>query len=195
MSLPAPLPIAGLILAGGLARRMGGQDKGLLFLAGMPLVGHVRARLAPQVAEVFISANRNLARYATYGQVVSDLSEGFPGPLAGIEAGLQAAAPRHPWLLCVPCDAPYLPLDLAQGLFSATQAQACPIAIAEAGGRAQPVFMLLHRDLAGALGDYLRRGERRVFGWAQAMGACQVQFPDSSAFANLNDPGALQSAG
>src|SRR5687768_5282571 len=103
--------VSGIVLAGGQGRRMGGVDKGLKLLRGKPMVEWVLERLAPQVGEIVINANQNIAQYARYGhRVVSDEISGFAGPLAGLHAGLKAAA--HELIVTVPCDSPFLPVDL-----------------------------------------------------------------------------------
>src|SRR5262245_50966425 len=100
----------GVVLAGGLGRRMGGTDKGLQLLHGKPMIGWVLERFAPQVSEVLVNANRNLAQYATFGyRVIPDLVADYAGPLAGLQRGLMEA--REDRVVCVPCDAPGLPLD------------------------------------------------------------------------------------
>ena len=107
--------VTGLVLAGGQARRMAGEDKGLVSLGNRPMLSWVLERFAPQVDEVLISANRNLDRYAEFGrQVVTDEMTGFLGPLAGLAAGL--ATSRTPWLVMVPCDSPFLPHDMVMRL-------------------------------------------------------------------------------
>ena len=120
---PAPAAITGLILAGGRARRMGGEDKGLIPLAGRPLIAWVIDALAPQVGRILISANRNQAAYAAFGHpVIGDEAvgaelAGFQGPLAGIAAAMTRM--ETPWLLTLPCDAPLAPADLASRLAAA----------------------------------------------------------------------------
>ena len=183
--VPAPAAITGLVLAGGRGQRMGGVDKGLQPWRGRPLVDHALARLAPQVREVMISANRNAAAYATRAaRVLADASHDFPGPLAGILAGLRACA--TPWLMVVPCDSPQLPADLvarlAQGLGGA------PGAVVERGQRLEPVCCLLSTTLADDLERYLAEGGRKVEGWV-SLHANPVAFDrpeDASAFANVN---------
>lgn len=178
--------ITGAILAGGRGRRMGGADKGLVRLHGRPLVEHVIERLAPQVGRFVISANRNGDVYADYGfPVVADIVSGYRGPLAGMLSVLHAAA--TPFVLCVPCDAPVLPADLAArlatGLIEA-RADAC---VVSCDGRMQPVFALLRCTLAGHLQEYLRRGGCAVGAWLQQEGAVLVDFSDAiAAFANVN---------
>src|SRR5919205_1618672 len=107
--------ITGLVLAGGQGRRMGGVDKGLQLLRGRPMIEHVLERLKPQVGEIVINANQNLDRYRVFGhRVVSDAIGGYAGPLAGLHAGLQAIT--NPLAVTVPCDSPFLPLDLVSRL-------------------------------------------------------------------------------
>ena len=179
--------IAGLILAGGRGQRLGGVDKGLQPWRGQPLVDHALARLAPQVSTVMISANRNPEAYAARGvRVLADASDDFPGPLAGILAGLRAAA--TPWLAVVPCDSPSLPLDLverlARGLGDARGA------VAQRNERPEPVCCLLSTALADDLERYLAAGGRKVGGWV-ARHAVPVPFDrvdDAAAFANINTP-------
>ncbi|MGF7189672.1 molybdenum cofactor guanylyltransferase [Robbsia andropogonis] len=106
--------ITGVILCGGRASRMGGIDKGWVMLNGQPLVEHARARLAPQVGSLIISANRHITRYAALAPVVTDALPDYPGPLAGVVAALRATKTRY--LACVPCDVPALPEDLVERL-------------------------------------------------------------------------------
>jgi len=184
--------ITGLILAGGRATRMGGIDKGLIEVDGKPMVQHVIERLRPQVGEVIINANRNADRYAAFGaRVVIDQDEGdtsFAGPLAGILAGLQTAMTT--WIVCVPCDAPRVPLDLAERMAQAIgRARA---AVARTMDGAQPVFCLLHRGLADQLARRMRNGDRKTGDWLRAVGAIEVLFDDASAFANFNTPDDLR---
>ena len=114
-AFPSRAAITGLVLAGGRGQRLGGVDKGLQPWHGRALVDHAIERLAPQVAEVMISANRNAADYASRGaRVLADAHGDFRGPLAGMLAGLRAAA--TPWLAVVPCDSPRLPIDLVERL-------------------------------------------------------------------------------
>ncbi len=190
-----PIPrqqVTGLLLAGGRGSRMGGADKGLLPLHGRPLAQHVLDRLRPQVAEVLLSANRHVEDYAALGAtVLRDADpQAFAGPLAGIAAGLRACG--TPWLLCVPCDAPGLPPDLAHRLGAAALAAGSPAAIAEAGGRSQPVFALLRRELLDSLLDYLAGGGRKVETWLHSVGCVRARFDDPRGFDNVNLPQQLQ---
>ena len=124
--------ITGLILAGGLGSRMGGQDKGLVELAGQPMVKHVLDRLAPQVHQLMINANRNAAAYAAFSPwVVPDRLAGFVGPLAGLDAALHDPALEGDWVLTCPCDSLFLPLDLAPRLLTAARAANADVAMAQ----------------------------------------------------------------
>ena len=147
---PVRCEITGLILAGGLARRLGGADKGLVQLAGRSLVEWSIAALAPQVGTLLISANRNLFRYAAYGySVIPDRHLGFPGPLAGIAGALAVA--RTPWILCLPCDTPCSPADLADRLAQTLAIDQAEIAAGSDGARMQPLHALIPVALAGSL--------------------------------------------
>lgn len=183
-------PITGLILAGGRGTRMHGSDKGLLPLRGVPLIGHVIARLRPQVQTLLVNANRNQAAYAEFGlPVVADTLAGHQGPLAGIAAGL--AASRTEWVLTAPCDTPFLPHDLVRRLATAAAAQACPAAVVHAAGSLQPLSCLLHRSLLPDLLGYLERGGRKARDWLARHDASHVHFEDGAAFMNINAPDTL----
>ena len=192
-----PQRIAGLILAGGQGARMDGRDKGLAVLRGEPLVAHVAQRLAPQVGTLIISANRNVDVYARYGRVVADDIDAlgaWQGPLAGLAAGLAAAAACD-WLVAVPCDTPFLPGDLAARLIAAAQAAGAPLAYAVAGGRHHPACMAVRPVLLPALRDYLAGGERKVGLWQSQAGGVAAAFDEApDAFMNLNTPEDLAAA-
>ncbi|WP_137172931.1 gephyrin-like molybdotransferase Glp [Massilia sp. HP4] len=186
--------ISGLVLAGGRGSRMGNVDKGLQPFRSSTMVEHVLARLRPQVGPVAISANRNLDTYRAFDVMVlpdeiADGLEPFPGPLAGLEAGLRHCA--TPYLLAVPCDSPFLPSDLAARLSAALQEADADVAYAatqEPGMRAQPhpVFCLVRVDRLPALSSYLSEGGRRVDGWYRDLKAVEVIFDDADAFRNIN---------
>lgn len=174
--------VTGLVLAGGQGSRMGGRDKGLVSYRGKALIDHVVERIAPQVDELFISANRNLDDYAQRGyRVITDTLPDFQGPLAGVLAGLQAAG--HEWVLVVPCDMPQLPQDLLARLMSACQAQA--IAIADDGARSHPAVMLIRANLAEALAAYLASGQRSMHGFQEGVGFAKAVF-EPAEMANIN---------
>ena len=180
----------GLILAGGRGQRLGGVDKGLQPWRGLPLVDHALARLAPQVREVMISANRNASAYASrVTRVLADESDDFPGPLAGILAGLRAASTA--WLAVVPCDSPRLPLDLVERLARGVGDAAGAVVQRDHGDgqlRLEPVCCVLSTALADDLERYLADGGRKVEGWVSRH-AATVLFDrpdDAPAFANIN---------
>jgi molybdopterin-guanine dinucleotide biosynthesis protein A len=192
-----PIPsqqITGLLLAGGRGMRMGGVDKGLQVLHGKPLAHHVISRLAPQTGALLISANRNADRYAQLGApfgatVIADTLPDFPGPLAGLLAGLSTA--RTPFVLSAPCDTPALPLDLAARLanaLDATQADLATVTTTDAHGELSlhPVFALLRTSLADDLAAWLDAGERKVRAWYARHKTVEVTFADERAFYNVN---------
>jgi molybdopterin-guanine dinucleotide biosynthesis protein A len=179
--------ITGAVLAGGAGRRMDGADKGLLLLGGRPLVQRVIERLAPQVGPLLVSANRNRERYLDFGwPVVGDVLSGFCGPLAGLQAVLAAA--RTPLVLCVPCDSPFLPADLAARLFAGLCETDADLAVARADDRVERAFCLLRRELLPVLDGFLVGGGRRVGDWHRTVRCVEVDFATASAFANINSP-------
>ena len=176
--------VSGIVLAGGLGRRMGGVDKGLQPLRGKAMVEHVLARLAPQVDDIVINANQNLERYAAFGhRVVSDRVGGFAGPLAGLHAGLEAIA--HPLAVTVPCDSPFLPSDLVARLRE--QLGANDLAVAKTGDQPHPVFALVRRSVVSNLETYLAGGGRKIDAWYASLQVVEVAFDDEpDAFRNIN---------
>jgi molybdopterin-guanine dinucleotide biosynthesis protein A len=178
------MSVSGIILAGGLGRRMGGVDKGLQPLRGKPMIEHVLERLAPQVDEIVINANQNLERYAAFGhRVVSDRISGFAGPLAGLHAGLEAIS--QPLALTVPCDSPFLPSDLVSRLRRHLGDN--DLAVAKTGDQAHPVFALVRRSVAENLQAFLAGGGRKIDAWYAALRVVEVQFDDEAdAFRNIN---------
>jgi molybdopterin-guanine dinucleotide biosynthesis protein A len=181
--------ITGVILAGGRARRMGGEDKGLVDLAGKPMVAHVATLLRAQVNTLFVNANRNLKQYETVCQcrVVNDVVGEFAGPLAGIASGMQAA--DTPYVLVVPCDSPLITNDLAARLYEALVANGAEISVAHDGARLQPVFALLSCQLLSSVLDYLAGGEHKIDRWYAQHDWVAVDFsPEPDMFANINTP-------
>jgi molybdopterin-guanine dinucleotide biosynthesis protein A len=179
--------VTGLVLAGGLARRMGGMDKGLVELAGRPMIEHVLDALRPQVGSLLINANRNIDRYAAYGHpVVSDSLQGFMGPLAGVLTALQRLATE--FLVTVPCDAPLVAPDLVGRLHAACVANDADVAVATDGGRQQPVFLLLRAGMASSLEAYLASGGRKIDTWFAQLRLAEADFSDAlDTFVNVND--------
>jgi molybdopterin-guanine dinucleotide biosynthesis protein A len=192
MDIRDPVRVTGLILAGGLGRRMGGVDKGLQPLKGKPMVEWVIERLKPQVAEIVINANQNLAEYARFGyRVLSDEVGGFAGPLAGLHAGLKANV--HPFLITVPCDSPYLPADLVARLHAALIANHADLAIAKTGDQPHPVFALVRESLTAHLAKFLAAGGRKIDAWYASLKVVEVPFDDQpEAFSNINTPQELK---
>lgn len=182
--------VTGLVLAGGLGRRMGGVDKGLQLLRGEPMVAHVLKRLTPQVDAVLINANQNGEAYAAIGapyaaRVTPDLIGGFAGPLAGLQAGLVAAT--TPLLVTVPCDSPFLPSDLVQRLEAALEANRTLIAVAKTGVQPHPVFALVDVSVRDHLKSFLDGGGRKIDAWYAALAVVEVAFDDeAAAFENIN---------
>lgn len=182
------MPISALILAGGLATRMGGVDKGLVRFQGQAMIQHVIAKLKPQVDEIIINANRELAYYSTLGyQVLQDEIADFAGPLAGMQLGLKHAA--HDLVLFVPCDSPLLPTDLVQKLSTGLLEADADIAIVTCGSNSHPVFCLCKKTLLASLEEFLAQGNRKVHAWQKSQRHIEVDFGDGNqAFENLNSP-------
>jgi molybdopterin-guanine dinucleotide biosynthesis protein A len=182
-------PITGVILAGGRATRWDGQDKGLIEVAGRPMVAHVIERLQPQVSSLILSANRNLEAYEEYGvPVITDGNDEFFGPLAGIASALQAADTA--WVAVAPCDAPLLPSNcVARLTASVRESSTSPLAVAHDGERLQSMVALIRRDLRGDLGAFLASGGRKVDQWYARHDMRIVDFSDrADAFLNINRP-------
>jgi molybdopterin-guanine dinucleotide biosynthesis protein A len=205
MNTPTPNApgITGLILAGGRGSRMGGTDKGLQNFHGLPLALQTLMRLQLQslpLQEVLINANRNLAAYESLGVPVwPDSIDGFAGPLAGFQTGLERC--ETPFMLTVPCDTPLFPLDLVERLFLALDEQDADLAMAaapEADGtvRAQPVFCLIKTELLESLVKFTQSGGRKIDAWTAQHRCALVSFDGPSdspqAFANANTLAELQ---
>ena len=184
--------VSGIVLAGGLGRRMGGVDKGLQLLHGRPMIAHVLARLAPQVEDIVINANQNPERYAAFGhRVVPDEIGGFAGPLAGLHAGLGAIS--HPIAVSVPCDSPFLPEDLVARLHAELGSN--DLAVAKTGDQPHPVFALVRRSVADNLRSFLANGGRKIDAWYASLKVVEVLFDDEAdAFRNINTLEELRSA-
>ena len=178
--------ITGVIFAGGQGRRMGGVDKGLVELEGRPLVAHVIERLAPQVGTIVINANQNRDRYAAYAYpVVADVITGFAGPLAGLHAGIAAAA--TPYVATSPCDSPFLPDDLVARLAAAFAETKVDLAVARTFDQPHPVFSLIRTDVRSHLEAFLRDGGRKIDAWYATLRVAEVRFDDEAdAFRNIN---------
>ncbi|MFO1323300.1 MAG: molybdenum cofactor guanylyltransferase MobA [Burkholderiales bacterium] len=190
----APDAITGIVLAGGMGRRMGGVDKGLAALDGRPMVAHVLARLAPQVGALVINANQNLDRYAALGYpVVPDDVGGFAGPLAGLHAGMTRADTRY--VVTAPCDSPFLPDDLVARLAAAMDRQRAQLAVAQTFDQPHPVFALVDRAVLPHLAAFLEGGGRKIDAWYGTLAVVAVPFDDEAdAFRNINTADELTAA-
>lgn len=213
LSTSAP---AGVILAGGLSRRMftsegatsadrPAGDKALLPLGATSMLGHVIARLAPQVSGLVINANGDAARFAEFGlPVVADTVAGFVGPLAGVLAGLRWAAVNHPvatHVVSVSADAPFLPADLVHRLTAATKRNPGGIALAQSAGELHPVIGCWPVALTDDLEAALKSGVRKVLRWTDKHGTVPVDFDFQviggeriDPFFNANTPAELDEA-
>jgi molybdopterin-guanine dinucleotide biosynthesis protein A len=189
-----------VVLAGGLARRMGGGDKPLRLLGGRTLLDHVIARLRPQAALLMLNANGDAARFAPWGlPVVPDGLPDHPGPLAGILAALDWTAEHHPalpWVVSAPGDSPFIPPDLVARLHAAREAAGTQLACAASAGQAHPPIGLwpvaLRQDLRAAL----LAGERKIDRWTARHGVAQAEWSAEAfdPFFNANAPEDLAEA-
>lgn len=189
--------IAGIVLAGGKATRLGGGDKPLLKIGGRPILTRVLERLAPQVEVVALSANGDPARFAEFGLPVLPDEGEQAGPLSGILRGMGwAAKSGHPRLLTVAGDTPFFPTDLAARLSDATAGDDRMVAVATSGGRNHPVFALWPVSLAARLRDFLARsGTFSVTAFLRQHETVGVEFPmrtlsgrEVDPFFNINTP-------
>jgi len=185
--------VAGVLLAGGLSRRMGGGDKCLRDLGGKPILSHIIERAAPQVGALVLNANGDPARFQDFGlPVAADVVEGYAGPLAGVLTGLDWAAAQAPgaaWLASFACDAPFFPLDMVARMAAAVEAAHADMACAVTHGRTHPVFGLwplaLREELRKAM---LQEDIRKVDLWTARYHLVEVEFPDVDTSAGPLDP-------
>jgi molybdopterin-guanine dinucleotide biosynthesis protein A len=187
-------PVTGVVLAGGLGRRMGGVDKGLKLLRGKPMVEWVIERFAPQVDEILVNANQNPDTYGAFGhRVIPDAIGGYAGPLAGLHRGLTEA--RHDLVATVPCDSPFLPPDLVTRLLAAMQKDGAELAVARTGEQPHPVFCLCRKSVLASLTAFLESGGRKIDAWYSALKVVEVPFDDQAdAFSNINTKAELRGA-
>lgn len=181
--------ITGVILAGGRATRMGGQDKGLIPINGKYMIEYVIAALRPQVNSLLISANRHQAQYSQLGQclVLADKVGYYDGPLAGMATCLQAA--QTDYVSFVPCDSPLLSSQLVERLYTRLIQNNADISVAEEMQGIQPVFTLMKRDLLPDLLAFLDSGKRQTKLWYQQHTVTNVDFSDQpETFFNVNTP-------
>lgn len=180
--------ITTVILAGGAARRMGGEDKGLTELNGKAMIAHVIERLQGQSQQIVINCNRNREEYARFGYpLIEDSLSGGLGPLAGVLSALEQS--DSDYVLSVPCDTPLLPTDLIKRMLQTLQqenAEACSVSDGE---RLHPVVLLVKRSVLAGLRAYLASGGRKVHDWFYSVAHCSSDFSDQpGAFVNINTP-------
>ncbi|MGB5903049.1 MAG: molybdenum cofactor guanylyltransferase MobA [Xanthobacteraceae bacterium] len=193
--------IIGVLLAGGLARRMGGGDKPMQTIGGQSMLARVIARLAPQCDGLILNANGDPARFADLKlPVVADAVEGFPGPLAGVLAGLDWVAANRPqtrWMLSAAADCPFLPKDLVSRLDDARHTQDAPLAVAASGGQSHHVIALWSLKLREPLREaVVNEGCRAVGRWMARYPVATVEWPMTpfDPFFNANTPDDLAEA-
>jgi len=203
--------VAGVLLAGGLSRRMGGGDKCLRDLGGRPILAHIIERAAPQVGALVLNANGDPARFDAFGlPVAADVVEGYAGPLAGVLTGLDWAAAQAPgarWLASFACDAPFFPADMVARMLAAVEAArseggGADMACAVTHGRTHPVFGLWPLSLREELRRAMVEEEmRKVDRWTARHRLVEVDFPDVDTargpldpFFNTNRPEDLEEA-
>jgi len=185
--------VAGVLLAGGLSRRMGGGDKCLRDLGGRPILARIIERAAPQVGQLVLNANGDPSRFADFGlPVAADVVEGYAGPLAGVLTGLDWAAEHAPdavWLASFACDAPFFPTDMVARMLDAIEEQGADMACAVTHGRTHPVFGLwplgLRDDLRRAM---VEEELRKVDRWTARYRLVEVEFPDAASTTGPLDP-------
>lgn len=181
--------IAGVVLAGGRATRMGGQDKGLIEINGIPMASYIVEALRPQTSAVMINANRNMERYREICdcEVVRDSVGDFAGPLAGMASALRASDTGY--VLTAPCDSPLVSPSLGPRLYEALEKEDAELAVAHDGVRMQPVFALLSRELLNSMLAYLKSGESKIDRWYAKHRTALADFSDAtSMFLNVNTP-------
>lgn len=181
-----------LLLAGGRGRRMGGQDKGLIEWQGRPLIEWLHDVVRPLTDELLLSCNRNQPRYAMYAdRLITDEEEGFPGPLAGIRAGLVAA--RNPWMLLLPCDTPLIDRALLHSIYSTALSTPDKPLMLRRGAQWEPLISIIPTDLHEQIDEYWRDGERSPQRVLLKLGANELRIePDDPRLANINTPELLK---
>ncbi len=193
--------VAGVLLAGGRAKRMGGGDKGLRALGGRPIMDYIVERARPQVAALLINANGDPERFSGYGlPVIQDVIEDFAGPLAGVLTGMEWAAanePQCPWVATFACDAPFAPTDLVTRFLAAVEDEGADMACAASQGRAHPVFGLWPVALSAELRQaMIEEDMRKIDRWTARYKLIEVDFAADpfDPFFNINAPENLAEA-
>jgi molybdopterin-guanine dinucleotide biosynthesis protein A len=178
--------VAGVILAGGRARRMNNQDKGLVHFKGRAMVSYAIAALAPVVDQLIINANRSIDQYRQFGwPVISDQTDSFDGPLAGVLAAMKHADADV--LVVMPCDSPFIKTEHLQKLLLSRAENNADVAVAFDGARVHPVFLAMKTSLQTSLQDYLASGRRKVADWLAQQNLVQADFScDPGIFSNIN---------
>jgi molybdenum cofactor guanylyltransferase len=181
-------PITAVILAGGKARRMDGEDKGLIKLNNYPMIDYIINALQPQVDHILINANRNTEEYSNFGlPVYKDMLGDYFGPLVGMATGMDKA--ETPYIVTAPCDSPFIPDSLVETLLSTLEHDQADISVAHDGTRMQPVFAMLRCDLLPSLLTYLNEGGRKIDIWYAQHKLALADFSNSQdTFLNLNTP-------
>lgn len=199
--MSTPESVVGIILAGGLARRMGGGDKCLLPLVGKTLLQRTIERAQPQVNSLLLNANGNSLRFArTRLPVVPDIYSNNLGPLAGIHAGLhwmKTNSPDTEWLASFASDTPFFPTDLVAHLLAAVTTQQAQLAVATSNHRAHPIFALWHTSLTDKIEQQLETGDvPRLQDWIKQQKLVEVEFTEDGydPFFNINTPQDLYAA-
>jgi molybdenum cofactor guanylyltransferase len=180
--------ITAVILAGGKARRMDGQDKGLITLHRRPMIDYIIRALQPQAGNILINANRNAEQYAAFGlPVIADMLGDYFGPLVGMASGMNAT--NKTFIVTAPCDSPFIPDNLVETLYRALAENEADISVAHDGERMQPVFALLRCSLLPSLLAYLDEGGRKIDTWYGQQRLARADFSASAdTFLNLNTP-------
>ena len=193
--MPSKAKIAGVVLAGGQSRRMGGGDKCLRELGGISLLARIIERAAPQIGPLMLNANGDGSRFAEFGlPVAADVVDGYAGPLAGVLTGMEWAAEHTPgcdWVASFACDAPFMPIDLVSRLMIAIEDHNADMACARSNGRDQPVFGLWPVRLAAELRHSLVEEDiRKVDIWTARYRLAHADFDDPKLdpFFNVNRP-------
>lgn len=190
------------MLAGGLARRMGGQDKGLVCLAGSAMISYTLRSIVPLVDRCVVNANRNIATYERIAAstvsmldnksqnfatiaIVADKITGHLGPLAGLSAGIDSLGTDYVFMC--PCDSPFLQAELLDVLLQSCVDNEADVAVAHDGNRLQPVFCVVHKRVKASLDLFLHGGQRKIDRWYETQNCCQVPCMDfADSFVNIN---------
>lgn len=180
------MKVSGVVLAGGLARRMQQQDKGLVPFNNKPMIVYALQAIAPVVDDLFINANRNIEQYQQFNYpVIRDGRDDFAGPLAGVLAALEVC--EHAILLIIPCDSPFITAAGLQTLVYERERRHADIAVAFDGERIHPVFMVIKRSLKTSLQNYLAQGERKIDRWFEQHHWVKADFSSNpDFFSNIN---------